>query len=121
MYINNDTKSGNVGADAVVRDAGGTRVLSFRMANTSPFKDKTTTWWNVSHFGKNADTLASMVRKGATVVVVGSSYMREYTDKDGNKRFSPEFNASSVQVVNRAQNNSNDEEEAVDSDIDGLF
>ena len=101
MYINQHVLSGNVGADATLRNVNGKSVLNFRMGHTSPFGEKRTTWYSVSVWGPQAETLAPMIVTGTRVVAVGSSDAREFTDKNGNARVSQEFNATSVQLVDR--------------------
>jgi single stranded DNA-binding protein len=121
MYINEHVLSGNVGADATLRDVGGKQVLSFRMASTSPYKDKRTTWYNVSLWGTQAATLAPRVLKGTQVVVSGSSDAREYEDKNGNQRVAQEFNARSVQLVSRREAVTAGGGDEIDDDIDNPF
>ena len=100
MYLNNHTVSGNVGKDgATLRDAGDSKVLSFSIANTSPFGKKTTTWYRVSLFGRQAETIAPYIEKGTPVVVVGETSLDTYTNSEGVERQSLAIRASTVQLA----------------------
>lgn len=120
MYLNVATISGNVGkGGATLRDAGDTKVLSFSIANTSPFGQKITTWYNVSLFGRQAESLAQYLTQGTPVVVVGEIANRPYKDKEGNDRMSLDLRANTVQLAGRreeATTETTDEEEG-----SGLF
>lgn len=93
------TISGRVGADAEVRQAGTTDVLSFRVAsNDYRHKEKVTDWVSVSMFGQRAAKLAEHVTKGTLVVVRGKGFVREYDGKSG-KAYSFEVEASDVELL----------------------
>jgi len=66
-----------------------TPVLQFSFALNSGFGDKQiTTWLNCSLFGKRAQTLADMVKKGDRVGITGELTNRKYTAKDGTEKYS---------------------------------
>jgi single-strand DNA-binding protein len=110
MYINSFVVSGNVGkGGATLREAGDTKVLSFSLANTSPFGQKITTWYNVSLFGRQAEGIAPYVTQGSQVVVVGELTNRPYDDKEGNKRLSLDIRASNVQLASRRESEETNE------------
>lgn len=113
MYLNNLTINGNLAGDAQLRKAGDSPVINFRIANTSPFGDKATSWFDVSFFGKQAETLSSMLTKGTHVVVTGE--IRERKFGENNERTSLSIRANSVQLVPRGgngdANSSGDEEQ----------
>lgn len=112
MYINNHVISLGISKVDELRTAGGTSVLSFNGANQSPRKDGTTTWYRVSLWGKQAETLATMLEKGSQVVVVGETHNKPWKDKEGNERYSLEINVNTVQL----QSKRGDREEI---DVDG--
>lgn len=94
------TISGRVGADAEVRQAGSTDVLSFRMAsNDFRHKEKVTDWVSVSLFGKRAATLVQYVTKGASIVVRGKAYVRTYQSREGQTVAALEVDASDVELL----------------------
>lgn len=118
MYLNNHTVSGNVGKDGgTLRDAGDTKVLSFSIANTSPFGKKLTTWYRVSLFGRQAESIAPFIEKGTPVVIVGETYLETYNDKEGNERQSLAIRASTVQLAGARGDASTDNTTAEGDDI----
>lgn len=98
MYFNDHTLSGNVGRDAVLRDTKSGKVLSFSVAHTSPFGEKKTTWYDVSVWGKRAESLEPLIKKGTAVVLRGESGPDSYTDKSGDEKFKMTFRANDVQI-----------------------
>lgn len=100
MYLNEHIYNGNVGRDAVIRDAGSGKVLSFSVANTSPYDDSTT-WYNVSLWGDQGEKLAPRVLKGVEVIIVGENKLRKYTTKAGEERVEATTRARSVQLVGK--------------------
>jgi single-strand DNA-binding protein len=87
---------GRAGKDAELKyTPGGTAICSVSLATTKSYKKKgaaeytkSTTWHNVKTFGKDAELMASMIRKGDNVVVIsGNTEQRSWDDKDGNKKY----------------------------------
>lgn len=94
------TVSGRVGADAELRRAGESDVLSFRMAsNDFRHKEKVTDWVSVSLFGKRAATLVQYVTKGASIVVRGKAYVRTYQNREGQTVAALEVDATDVELL----------------------
>ena len=99
--MNQVTLFGNIGADPELRDAGGTKVLQLRVATSDRYKNKDgawmdrTEWHHVSIFGKRAEALAGILRKGQKILVTGSNRTTSY-EKDGVKRFSTKVVADNV-------------------------
>ena len=77
------TIAGNVGKDAELRSTGnGEKVAGFSVAVNDGFGDKQRTlWFDVSIWGKRAETLAPMLTKGGKVCVSGDLSTREYEGK----------------------------------------
>jgi single-strand DNA-binding protein len=74
------TIAGNVGKDAEVRQTqGGQSVTGFTVAVTD--RQKATTWFDVSLWGKRGETVAQYVTKGAKIVVTGELSTREHNGK----------------------------------------
>lgn len=99
MYFNNCVFSMNLGSDPEVRNVGGTNVLTFSGANSSPFGKKATTWFRVEYWGKNAETVASLLNKGTQIVAAGEVFEETWTDNKGNERKSLKFRASNIQLA----------------------
>ena len=79
----------------------GTPVASFRLAVDRDFKDKTTgekgtDWIDVVAWRQTAEFVSRFFTKGRLAVVEGRLQMRDWTDKDGNKRTSAEVVADNV-------------------------
>jgi single-strand DNA-binding protein len=74
--------AGNIGADAVVRNAGQTTVTGFNVAVEQRGKDgKKTQWIGCSMWGKRGETLAQYLTKGSKVCVSGELQTREHDGK----------------------------------------
>ena len=83
------------------RTQAGTAVASFRIAVDRDFKDKATgervtDWIDVVAWRQTAEFVSRYFTKGRMAVVEGRLQMREWTDKEGNKRISAEVVADSV-------------------------
>lgn len=79
----------------------GTAVASFSLAVERDFKDKTTgervtDFIDVVAWRGTAEFVSRFFAKGRMAVVVGSLQIRDWTDKDGNKRRNAEVIAESV-------------------------
>ena len=80
---------------------GGNPVASFRLAVDRDFKDKqtgekATDWIDVVAWRNTAEFVSRYFTKGRMAVVEGRLQMRDWTDKDGNKRTSAEVVADHV-------------------------
>lgn len=93
---------GNLGADPELRiSGGGTAVLKLRLATAESFLDaqkqrqERTEWHSVVLFGKRAEALAKILKKGSRLFVEGGNRTTSY-DKDGEKRYRTEVVASNI-------------------------
>lgn len=76
------TATGNLGKDAVTRNAGGTDVASFSVAMKSGYGDKAQTIWiDCSYWGKAGAAAAQYLTKGKQVSVTGEMGTREHEGK----------------------------------------
>jgi len=102
---------GNLGRDPEVRyTSGGTAVANFTMATTDRWNDQSsgekkerTEWHRVVVWGKQAEIAGEYLRKGRQVYVEGSLQTREWTDRDGNKRYTTEVRAQRFQMLGARQ------------------
>lgn len=85
---------GNLGRDVETRfTTGNVSISSFSLATTHSYKGKDgnwvneTTWHNVTVFNLS-DFMKEQLKKGKKVYVEGRLTKREYTDKEGVKRYS---------------------------------
>lgn len=99
---NSITIVGHAGKDPEVRmTQKGDPVASFSVA-TKDYQDKTT-WFDVSVFGKTAESyVGKYLKKGAAVMVVGPVSINEYESRGGEKRFSLRVTARDVQILSRS-------------------
>lgn len=93
--------TGRIGKDCETRfTSGGDAIASFALAIDSGYGDKkVTTWLNCAMFGKRGEAVAAYIKKGGQVAVSGELTNREYTDKDGNKRFSLDLRVNDLTLL----------------------
>ena len=110
MTVNKVLLVGNLGRDAEIRNTnGGTQVASLRLATTDRQKcadgnwQDHTEWHAVVCFGKLAELMDRFGKKGKQLYVEGRIQTREYTDKDGNKRWSTEVIANEIRLLGGAR------------------
>src|SRR5216117_3019212 len=65
----------------------------------------------ISFFGKLAETVEKMVKKGSLILVAGRLSLRDYTTKDGKEKTAIEIIAQTIQHLEKKQ-----QESAVDID-----
>ena len=83
------------------RTQAGVPVASFRLAVDRDFRDKTTgeratDWIDVVAWRQTGEFVSRYFTKGRMAVVEGRLQMRDWTDKEGNKRTSAEVVADNV-------------------------
>src|SRR5919202_247479 len=109
MSFNKITIVGNLGRDPELRyTPQGTAVCSFTMASNERRKDKNgmqqdfTTWFRVTLWGRQAETVSKYLSKGRSVHVEGRLHVEEWNDRDGKQRYTLEVNASDVHFIDSA-------------------
>ncbi len=97
---------GNLGQDPEVRyTPGGQAVATFNIATSERWTDKAgqqqerTEWHRIVVWGKQAENCKEYLSKGRPVFVEGRMQTREWTDKEGKKRWTTEVNAQRVQFL----------------------
>ena len=109
MSLNKAIIMGFVGNAPDVREIGGKKNASFRVACTDKFKDRDgnvqekTEWINVVAWGNTAAVVERHVSKGTQVLVEGRIQTREWEDRNGTKRYTTEINADRVQTVGKKE------------------
>jgi single-strand DNA-binding protein len=93
---------GNLGADPELKmTQSGQAVLKLRLATTETYLDKNqvrqerTEWHSVTLWGKRGEALAKFLQKGERIFVEGSLRTSSY-EKNGEKRYSTEINATNI-------------------------
>lgn len=98
--MNSITFDGRLAADAELRyTPSGEPVLSFRVASDIGFGErKTTNWFTCQVWGKRGETLKNYLTKGQQVTVYGQLTLREWQDKEGQKRMSPDVRVNELSL-----------------------
>lgn len=104
--VNKAIVLGNLGKDPELRHTqSGQAVTELTIATNERFKDKSgewqerTEWHRVVVWGRQAENAAQYLAKGRQVYVEGRLQTREWTDRDGNKRYTTEIVAQNVQYL----------------------
>ena len=103
--LNKVVLMGRLGKDPELRHTpSGTSVASFSLAVERDFKDKetgkrVTDWIDIVAWRQTAEFVNQYFTKGRTAVVDGRLQMRDWTDREGNKRRSAEVVADNVYFV----------------------
>jgi single-strand DNA-binding protein len=110
MSFNKIIIVGNLGRDPELRyTPQGTPVCTFSVATNERRKDKSgeqqdiTTWFRITVWGRQAETVSQYLTKGRRVYLEGRLHVEEYTDREGKPRHSLEVNASDVHFLDSAQ------------------
>jgi single-strand DNA-binding protein len=100
---------GNLGADPELKmTQGGQAVLKLRLATTETYLDKNQTrqerteWHSVTLWGKRGEALSKFLTKGERIFVEGSLRTSSY-EKNGEKRYSTEINATNIILAGRGK------------------
>lgn len=100
--LNHIVIMGRLGKDPELRRTqSGVAVATFNVAVDRDFKDKATgqratDWITCVVWRGTAEFVEKYFSKGSQVLVAGRLQMRDWTDKDGNKRISAEVQAENV-------------------------
>lgn len=103
---------GNVGKDPEVRylegnAQNGRKVASLTLATSERYRDRSgetrenTEWHNIVAWGQIADVVERFVKKGTQLYIEGRIRTRSWTDQSGQKRYTTEINADSLQLLGR--------------------
>jgi len=95
---NSITLIGNLGKDPeLMQFENGRTLAKFSLATNEVYRnsngDKVTStqWHNIVAWGKTAELLGTLLKKGKEVAVTGKLTYRSYQDKEGNNRYVPEI------------------------------
>lgn len=129
MYLNKAIIIGNLTRDPEMKSLpSGIQVTTFSLATNRVYKDKNgqkqeqTDYHNVVVFGRQAETTAQYLRKGASALVEGRMQTRSWDGPDGTKRYRTEVVADRIQFGPRrngdssSQSTSKDEQPAPPDD-----
>jgi single-strand DNA-binding protein len=106
MSFNKITIVGYLGRDPELRyTPQGTALCKMSIATTERRKNATgemeehTTWFRVTAWGRQAELANEYLAKGRQVYIEGRLRLEEYTDREGQKRFSAEVSATEIQFL----------------------
>ena len=111
--INKVILVGRVGKDPDIRHLDqNLKVASLRLATDESYKNNNgeritnTEWHTVTMWRGLADIAERFVKKGSLLYVEGKIKTREWTDKDGNKRYNVEIVADNFQMLDKRSDQS---------------
>ena len=107
MSVNKVILIGNLGRKPELRyTPGGQAVANFTLATNERWGGKDgqpaqerTEWHRIVTFGRTAENCGQYLDKGRSVYVEGRLQTREWTDKEGQKRYTTEIVAQTVQFL----------------------
>jgi single-strand DNA-binding protein len=115
MAVNKVILVGNVGKDPEIRHLeGGTPVANFSLATSETFTNRNgeritqTEWHNIVLWRGLAEVAEKYVKKGAQLYIEGKIRTRSWDDKDGNKRYTTEIVADTMQMLGKKSESAGD-------------
>src|SRR4051812_3649523 len=109
MSVNKVILVGRLGQNPEVRyTPSGAAVANFSLATNENWTDKSgqkqerTEWHRIVVWGKLAELCNQYLSKGRQAYIEGRLQTREWTDKDGNKKYTTEVQAQTVQFLGGA-------------------
>lgn len=106
MSFNKIIIVGNLGKDPELRyTPQGIAVCNLSVATTERKKDKSgelhdvTNWFRVTLWRQQAENAAKYLAKGRQVYIEGRLSVEEWTDRDGNNRYTLEVQATDMQFI----------------------
>ena len=106
------TIEGNLGKDPVIKVTNaGKKVCNFSIAENKEFTDengnkqKKAVWHAIECWDKNAEECESHLSKGSKVSVTGIVKLSNWTDKEGQERFSKTIVANEINIISKKSSN----------------
>ena len=97
---------GNLGNNPEIRTTeNGKKIARFSLATNETYRSAKgekiteTQWHNLIAWGKIADIAEQFLSKGSEVAIEGKLVNRNYTDKEGNKRYTTEVQVNEVLML----------------------
>jgi len=104
--VNKAIVVGNLGADPELRyTPGGSAVANFRLAtqeqwtNKEGEKTERTEWHRIVAWGRLGEVCGEYLHKGSQVYIEGRIQTRSWEDREGNKRYTTEIVAQTMQML----------------------
>lgn len=112
MSMNRICLMGRIGRDLELKKTNsGVSVVSFPLAVDRNGKEGGTDWIDVVAWRGTAEVLCNYAGRGRLIGVEGHLQMRDWTDKNGNKRKSYEVQADSVYFADNRRSEDNNEDD----------
>jgi single-strand DNA-binding protein len=99
---------GNLGMDPEIKDLnGGKKLAKVSIATNETYKNAKgekvtdTQWHNLIAWGKTADIIGKYLKKGSEVAVEGKLINKNYTGKDGVKRYTTEIQVNELLILGK--------------------
>lgn len=99
---------GNLGKDVdIIETKNGKKLARFSIATNDAYKDKEgerqtdTQWHRITAWGKTAEMMALLLKKGNEVAIEGRLAYGSYQDKDGNTKYTTDIIANNFQKLTR--------------------
>lgn len=122
MSFNKITIIGNLGRDPELRyTPQGTAVCDFSVAVNDRKRDKAgewqdvTTWFKITFWGKQAENASKYLTKGRQAYIEGRLQVEEWTDRDGNNRYTLAVQGSDIQFLGDGRGESSEHSPAAES------
>jgi single-strand DNA-binding protein len=100
---------GNLGGNPEVKNTeNGKKLAKFTVATNENYRNAKgdrvteTQWHNVVAWGKVADIVEKYLLKGSEVALEGKIVYRNYTDKDGNKKYYTEIQVNELLMLTKS-------------------
>ena len=97
---------GNIGMAPEIKTLdGGKKLAKMSIATNESYKNakgelvKETQWHNLIAWGKTADIIEKYLKKGNQIAIEGKLITRNYTDKEGLKRYITEIQVSELLML----------------------
>ena len=123
MSFNKIIIIGNLGRDPELRyTPQGNAVCNFSVATNEKRRDKAgelqdlTTWFRVTLWGKQAENGSKYLTKGSPVYIEGRLRVDDWTDRDGQQRYTLEVHATDMQFISGGRPDDHDSDPGGDSE-----
>jgi len=107
---------GRLGNDPEVKEfSEGKKLARISIATSDSYTDadgnkvEDTQWHNVVAWGKQADLVENLLKKGQEVAIEGKLVSKSYTDKEGVKRYQTEIVMKEMLLFSKANSTSSSE------------
>ncbi len=119
---------GNLGKDPEIRNLeGGAKVASFSLATNRIYRGQDgkrmeeTEWHNIVLWRNLAELSEKYLRRGSQVYIEGRIQTRQWTDKEGNKRYTTEIVAENMTFLGGRDDNRQESPQAGGMDVSGDY